>query len=347
MEDSFVWHNAQDLTIEGRVWDDAPGPFCRLPEQVKPQVSEFLWSMGTRPAGVTVRFRTNSPIIRARWKVGSGYHVNARETACLIGGIDCYGRNSGGQWYWVGCAQPEATGTSFEAAINSSVLDGNMRGYRVYLPIGEMVEELAIGILDNTVLEKVPADLRKPVVMYGTSIVHGYCVSRPGMTHTAIVQRRMDIPFVNLGFGGAGRMDEPIANLLSEIDAAMYVVDCLPNMDPDMVQKNMPRLVEIIRAKRPLAPILFVGSRKLQDAAFIPSRQKEFDSINAMQRAAYQKLKAAGVANLHLFEDPDFFGNDFEGTVDGSHPTDLGALRMADKLEPVIRNVLEKTNAKE
>ena len=36
-------------------------------------------------------------------------------------------------------------------------------------------------------------------------------------------------------------------------------------------------------------------------------------------------------------------GDDNLGTVDGSHPTDLGFLRMADAFEKVLRPVLEKS----
>ncbi len=33
-------------------------------------------------------------------------------------------------------------------------------------------------------------------------------------------------------------------------------------------------------------------------------------------------------------------GEDGEGTADGSHPRDLGAMRMAEVLEPLVRNQL-------
>jgi hypothetical protein len=33
-------------------------------------------------------------------------------------------------------------------------------------------------------------------------------------------------------------------------------------------------------------------------------------------------------------------GSDFEGTTDGSHPNDLGFLRQADVMEPILRAAL-------
>jgi lysophospholipase L1-like esterase len=346
MADAYTWHEAQRFMVEGKMWSDAPGPFGRLPLRVKSQVSDFLWSMGERPAGITIRFITNSKRLRMRWRVGKDYHVNKRETACMVGGIDCYGRAENRQWFWAGCAAPEQDGISFESPVNGADFDGQTREYRIYLPIGEILEELSIGVLENAAIDTAPKDDRKPVVMYGTSIVHGYCVSRPGMTHPAMLQRRLDYPFVNLGFGGVGRMDAPIGELLAEIDAALYVVDCLPNMDPATVNQNMEIFTKIIRAKRPQTPILFVGTRRFGDAAFIPGRQEEFVNINKAQKVVFDRMTTSGVKNLYLFEDHDFFGDDGDGTIDGSHPTDLGATRLADKLEPEIRKLLANISIK-
>ena len=40
---------------------------------------------------------------------------------------------------------------------------------------------------------------------------------------------------------------------------------------------------------------------------------------------------------LTYVPDAPFLGTDGEGTVDGSHPNDLGMVRYADALEPVLR----------
>jgi len=36
----------------------------------------------------------------------------------------------------------------------------------------------------------------------------------------------------------------------------------------------------------------------------------------------------------------NLLGHDQEATVDGTHPTDLGFMRMADAMEPVLRKAL-------
>jgi lysophospholipase L1-like esterase len=34
-------------------------------------------------------------------------------------------------------------------------------------------------------------------------------------------------------------------------------------------------------------------------------------------------------------------GDDFEGTVDGVHPNDLGMMRIAESLEPAIKKLIK------
>jgi hypothetical protein len=56
--------------------------------------------------------------------------------------------------------------------------------------------------------------------------------------------------------------------------------------------------------------------------------------------AAYERLKASGVANLHYNAGEHLLGEDGEAAVDGSQPPDLGMLRIAESLEPVLKGVL-------
>ena len=73
-------------------------------------------------------------------------------------------------------------------------------------------------------------------MFYGTSITHGACASRSGMTHVAILGRRFERPVLNLGFSGNGRLESEVATLLAELDPAVFVIDCLPNITADVVR---------------------------------------------------------------------------------------------------------------
>jgi len=74
-----------------------------------------------------------------------------------------------------------------------------------------------------------------------------------------------------------------------------------------------------------------------QNADFIASRRESYQGKNAEQRKIYARLISEGDENLSYIRAEEMLGNDGEGTVDGTHPTDLGFVRMSDALVRVLR----------
>ena len=172
------------------------------------------------------------------------------------------------------------------------------------------------------------------------SITHGACASRPGITHPAILGRRFNRPVINIGFSGNGRMHEAVGKLMAEVDAACYIIDCLPNMNAAMVTERCVPLVKLLRKARPETPIVLVEDRRFANSWLTPVKSKFHDDNHAALRKAYEQLRAAGVPRLHYLGGDKLLGNDTEGTTDASHPNDLGFLRQADAFEPVLRTAL-------
>src|SRR5690606_26465008 len=96
----------------------------------------------------------------------------------------------------------------------------------------------------------------------------------------------------------------------------------------------------ILRAARPDTPIIVVEDRQYANTDYQPARRSHHDSTRQVIRWVYQRLVTEGVENLYFVSRENLFGDDFEATVDGSHPTDLGMVRYSDILEPVIREAL-------
>jgi lysophospholipase L1-like esterase len=173
-------------------------------------------------------------------------------------------------------------------------------------------------------------------VFYGTSIVQGGCAARSGMAYPAILGRWLDVTTINLGFSGNGPMDLELAPLLAELDASVYVLDSLPNMDADLVAQRAVPFVETLRRRaRPGTPIVLVENIIYQFALNLdsPERRQKNDRL----RDAHQRLIAAGVKDLHYIPEDDLLGDDWEATVDGTHPTDVGFLRMAEAILPTLK----------
>jgi hypothetical protein len=85
-----------------------------------------------------------------------------------------------------------------------------------------------------------------------------------------------------------------------------------------------------------------VEDRVFPNAVVLPEMMKEHRQRHEAFRAAYARLVAAGVKDLHYLEGDNLLGGDGEATVDGSHPTDLGMMRYANAYERVLMSLIHK-----
>ena len=257
-----------------------------------------------------------------------------------VSGLDLYVRDDVGKWRWLANGRPSKQANSVRLV---SGITAKKREYMLYLPLYNGVTSVEVGVAKNAKLyaaSKRAADRQKPIVFYGTSITQGGCASRPGMVHTSILGRRFDRPAINLGFSGNGRMETEVVDFIAEIDASVFVFDCLPNISAQDVLARTQVCVEIIRKKHPNTPILLVEDRSYSDSFLIDSkRQRNLSSRKALLKM-YEELKAEGDKNLHYLAGEKLLGDDNEGTVDSSHPTDLGFMRQADAMAEVLKDLL-------
>ena len=180
--------------------------------------------------------------------------------------------------------------------------------------------------------EKPAAGKYPPIVFYGTSITQGGCASRPGMAYSNIISRKLGVDCVNFGFSGNGRMEAPIVEVMAAMQASFYVIDCVPNMSKEEVEKNVAPLVETIRAKHPKTPIVFVENVKYTLSFFEEKVDNDINEKNNALRTEYDKLVRKGIGNLVYIDNKGAVGDDNEFAVDGVHFTDLGFMRFADYL---------------
>ncbi len=337
----WLWYDAEKLSVEGKGFADTDRFYDRLPARAKGAVPDPVWSLSRHSAGICVRFCTDAEKIGARWKLLNSNLAMPHMPATGVSGLDLY-VNDNGVWRWIGNGRPSEQTT--QATLAAGIPKG-MHEYMVYLPLYNGTESLEIGVAPMATLSKAaarPAGKDKPILFYGTSITQGGCASRPGMAYPAILGRRLERPVINLGFSGNGKLDAELGKLIAEVDVAAYVLDCVPNMSPDMVTERTEPFVTALRAARPDTPIVLVENITYQAGAFLPGSKAAYVDKNVALRAAYERLTEKGVTGLSYVPGETLLGSDGEATVDGTHPTDLGFQRMADALEPVLRKVLEK-----
>ncbi len=333
------WYDVTTWGVEGRILPDQPRErwFDRLPSSAEGQVTSNVWNLSRDSSGMMARFQTDSPSIHVNYQLMDGNLAMPHMPATGVSGVDLYARDGDGRWRWVQVARPSQQ--NVVAELISGLAPGE-REYALYLPLYNGIESLSIGVEKGSKFEGL-APREKPIVFYGTSITHGACASRPGMVHTAILGRWFDRPVVNLGFSGNGRMDQAVGDYLLQIDAAVYVIDCLPNMQPAQVTEKCIPLVQQLRAAKPDVPIVLVEDRRNTNDWITPVRQQFHTENHAALRAAYETLLAQGVVHLSYIPGDHLYGDDGDGATDGSHANDLGFMRQAKIFEPVLREALE------
>lgn len=289
------------------------------------------------------RFQTDASAIHVRYTLRSERLAMPHMPATGVSGIDLYGLNSDREWRWVSVFRP-GTGKTGDTRINAGKLvdglDPGSRAFTAYFPLYNGLEKLEFGFPAGAKVQPLTPRKEKPLLFYGTSITHGACASRPGMCHPAILGRRLDLPVINLGFSGNGKMEPEVGALLAELDPAVYVIDCLPNMVEAEIRERTEPLVRKLRESRPDTPIVLVEDRTYDYAWVKASARKRHETSRSALIRAYDNLIGSGMKQLYYLEGAELLGKDGDGTTDGSHPNDLGFLRQADAFEPVLRKAL-------
>jgi len=343
-EAGLTWIDARAIGLEGQGWNDdrLKRPYARLPREAEGVVREPVWSLAQHSAGLCVRFATDAAQISVRWNLWDKNLAMSHMPATGVSGIDLYlyddKKPFGKRYYWMGTGIPTAQENNSSQLI-AGLSEGESRVWMLYLPLYNGVEKLEIGLPAGSSITPASRD-DKPIVCYGTSIVHGGCAMRTGMSYPAIMGRTLDYPVLNLGFSGNGQAEPEVARLLAELDPAVYVLDYGPNLGADRIAENTIPFIDILRQARPKTPIVLVENINYVKAAYLNGTADNVRSKNAAMRASFDKLRARGEDNLLYFHADGLLGEDGEDTVDGTHPTDVGFMRMAAGLTPIVRSLL-------
>jgi acyl-CoA thioesterase I len=167
------------------------------------------------------------------------------------------------------------------------------------------------------------------IVFFGDSLVRGVGASGGGDL-VAVLQSRLGMPIVNAGRSGdttasaLTRLDEEV--LAQEPGVVMVLLggnDVLERVPRSDTFRNLGEIIDRIEAKG--ARPLLVG---IQGNAFGDPYRSAFDALAEEKRVAYVPDILRGV-----FNDPDLMS-------DPIHPNDAGYVKMADRIEPALRELL-------
>lgn len=340
-----IWHDlATELPIEGKAWTDTRNPFDRLPAKAESVVRPAVWNFSHDSSGIRFRFVTDAGSFRVRWSLRKpDRFALPHMPATGVSGVDVYVRDAG-KWRWLAVGRPENLVVNERILVQG--LERERREFLLYLPLYNGVNKIEVGLPGGATFEPAPTrnSSRPPIVFYGTSVTQGGCASRPGMAYPSVLGRALDWPIVNLGFSGNGKTEPEVAQLLAELAPAAYVLDSLGNLDVAQTGERVAPFVSTLRHRHPSVPIVLVEGLNYADTAMIPARRKLVTDRNTILRKLYERLRKGGDENIHYISSAQLLGGDGEDTVDGTHPTDLGFWRIAQGMEPILRDVLAAAN---
>nr|MBI1232641.1 hypothetical protein [Cytophagales bacterium] len=190
-----------------------------------------------------------------------------------------------------------------------------------------------------------PTSLERPIVVYGTSIAQGACASRPGMAWTAIMGRHLNRTVINLGFSGNGQLEPEVLEHIAANKAALYILDCLPNLVPNLnrsendIKDKLIYSVKFLKEKNPDIPILIVEHAGYSDSLTDIERNETISRVNSVAKAVYQELLLEGHKAVFLLTKEEM-SMEVDGTVDGTHPSDLGMNQIAEAYVEKIQHIL-------
>ncbi len=309
------------------------GIYRRIPEQIAKSVSSGVAGLNMNAAGGRVRFKTDSTYVAIRAKMPS---VARLSHFALTGsaGFDVYAVSDEGVLV-KSFKPPYDMKDGYESVVDYFGRP-KMREITVNFPLYSSVSELHIGLSDKaTVCAPDPYAIEKPIVFYGSSITQGGCASRPGNAYEAMISRRFNANYINLGFAGNAMAEDAMAEYIKGLEMSVFVYDYDHNApSTDHLEKTHERMFKIVREANPTLPIIMMPR---PHKSLLGDERSRFEII----KGTYENAVASGDKNVYLLDNATLlgFGGD-DGLVDNCHPNDLGFACMAKAVGDLLEKIL-------
>ena len=319
------------MKSEAMVYGLAGRGYCRMPDSILDRMNENLAGLARQTSGGRIRFRTDSEKLFVQLEVLSEPSMPHMPSSGSSG-LDFF-EGDGGDMKYIGTRQPVCGQKELEAEIQ---LSRGEKTVTVYLPLYNGVRSLQFGIAQGASLSSPqPYQHEKPIVFYGSSITQGGCASRTSNNYCAMLAKRFDSDFINLGFSGNAKGELYMAEYIAGLDMSCFVLDYDHNApDAGHLRGTHLPFLQTVLERQPQLPVLMMSR---PDTKRSPADNERRDIV----RDSYLWAKERGF-NVFFIDGADLFGERDRDccTVDGCHPNDLGFYRMAEIVEPIMADIL-------
>ena len=336
--------DASTLNVCGQTLKSESNPFSRFDPTKYPLPNKHTVQMSTYSTGIYVMFSTDSKNITAKWKwVKRGLGNNM--TPILQRGLDLYIEKDG-KWFFVGVGRPSGNQEKCESTwkLAKNMPEGTKK-CMLYLPVWSEVTELQLGIDENSSIAPIESPYRYKVLTHGSSITHGASASRPGMTYAARMSRYLGFEFTNFGFSGECKLQPEFAKIIAETEADAYMFDAFSNPSAKEIRERLEPFIKTITEAHPDKPFIFLQTHMREDTLF----DEKWLSFNLERRATVRELMpqmAKKYKNVYFLDAENVTSDDYDGTIDGAHPSDLGFTQFINKYQKRVQKILKKYGIK-
>ena len=312
--------------------------FCRLPRPVAEATSKEVAERSLMPAGGRIRFKTDSDYVVVHADTDGALADDTNDTYVSRRGFDMFEIRDGKPYFSAIFVPSQGDGKNYsEGRIRFP--SAKMRELVISLPLFAKVKNVYIALREGSTVEKGGEYSHKtPIVFYGSSIVHGVGAGKPSSNYPAIIGRRLDSDFINLGFAGAAKAEKAVMSYISLLTMSAFVYDYDHNApSAEYLEKTHYDGYKTVRAKQPDLPIIMASKVDYY------SDEAENEKRRLIIEESYKRGIAEGDKNLYFVDGRHIFDDDLrnESTQDGCHPNDVGYLAMAKAFGDIIEKIIK------
>ena len=176
-EPDLLFRDVRDCAVDLYGFSDVFPIFRRIPEKAAASVNSMIEVASRKTSGGRLRFATDSRYValRAVEPLKCGYpHMSF----LCVAGFDLYVHEGNQEKYWGSFVPPLEMEDSFESVLYFP--DAKMREITIYFPLYTRVSKVELGLQEQAQLKPGRQyGIKKPIVIYGSSITQGACASRP------------------------------------------------------------------------------------------------------------------------------------------------------------------------
>lgn len=323
----------EPLRVFGVPFFDETKKLQRLPEDIREKIPALSF-LGRRCPGARLCFRTDASefTVKIRFEdmsLDMGMSIYSCQSAFVMVGDR---KNP----TFAGLVKPSGYDEkSFEKTIKK---EPYMEDVIIFLPRNEVIEDIEIAFDDSANIEK-PTPYRdiKPILYYGSSITEGGHASVPFNAYNSILSSRLDVDYYNMGFSSSAMGEIELAEYFCNIDMSVFVYDYDYNAPSvEHLRNTHEAFFSCIREKKPNLPVIIMSK---------PAVQYTFDDKErrSVIKDTYNNALMQGDKNVYFIDGETFFGDKerFRCSLDNIHPNDVGMIKMADTIEPLLKKILK------